>query len=238
MDRVCIIRQPAGLGDIIFTQKIAQTIIEKNIASYIIWPIIKEYTYITSYMVDKKITYINENEPFPFKDFYLSNPKQIIDNKDFLYLPLQAADSIIRDCPIMQAKYKLCNMDYHNWKDYFQFKRNKERESFLENYLYIKEPFTLVNNNFGSKDYAYLKNNRGISIKGNCVYMEYLEFDNIFDWIGVLERAEKIHTVDTVWCYFMEKLGLKNVTIYSRNCNPKFFRYVEGIFNPDWTYIL
>ena len=238
MDRVCIIRQPAGLGDIIFTQKIAQTIIKENLASRIIWPVIKEYTYITSYMESEEITYINENEFFPYKKTYLSNPKQIIDTKDLLYIPLQAADSIIRDCPIMQAKYKLCNIDYHDWKDYFHFKRNKERESFLENYLNIKEPFTLVNNNFGSKDYAYLKNNRGISIEGNCIYMEYLDFDNIFDWVGILEKADDIHTVDTVWCYFMEKLGIEKATVYSRNHDPNFFKYVVGIFNPKWVYIL
>jgi len=68
--------------------------------------------------------------------------------------------------------------------------------------------------------------------------MEYLEFDNIFDWVGLLERADDIHTVDTVWCYFMEKLDIKKATVYSRNRNPRFFRYVQGIFNSDWTYIL
>lgn len=238
MDRVCIIRQPAGLGDIIFTQKIAQTIIKENMASHIIWPVIKEYTYISDYIESEGITYINENEFFPYKKTYLSNPKQIIDTKDLLYIPLQAADSIIRGYPVMQAKYKLCGMGYNDWKDYFQFKRNKKRESFLENYLNIKEPFTLVNNNFGSKDYAYLKNNRGISIRGNCVCMKYLDFDNIFDWVGIIEKADDIHTVDTVWCYFMEKLGIKKATVYSRNHDPDFFKYVVGIFNPMWVYIL
>jgi len=238
MGRTCIIRQPAGLGDIIFTQKIARNILEKNMADHIIWPVIKEYAYIADYLIDNKIKYINETESFPFKEIYLSNPRQIIDTKDLLYIPLQIADSIFRDSPVMQAKYKMCNMDYSDWKDYFQFKRDRKREIFLEEHLNITEPFILVNNNFGSKDYAYLKNNRNISIKGNCVYMEYLEFDNIFDWVGLLERADDIHTVDTVWCYFMEKLDIKKATVYSRNRNPRFFRYVQGIFNSDWTYIL
>ena len=68
--------------------------------------------------------------------------------------------------------------------------------------------------------------------------MEYLDFDNIFDWVGILEKADDIHTVDTVWCYFMEKLGIEKATVYSRNHDPNFFKYVVGIFNPKWVYIL
>lgn len=238
MDKICLIKQPAGLGDIFFSQKIAKKLLDEKTVSKVIWPVIKEYTYISNYLIDTRIEYVNQENDFPYKNMYLSNNKNIIENKELLFIPLQTADSVIRDCPILQAKYKLCDIDYKDWKDYFEFERNYEREYYLENYIKIKEPFTLINNNFGSKDYAYLKNNRGISIKGNVIYMDYLGFDNIFDWLGIIEGASEIHTVDTVWCYLMTKMNIKNVTVYSRKKDPLFFNYVNDIFNPKWEYIL
>jgi len=239
MNRIGIIKQPAGLGDIFFSQKIAKTILQKNIVNQIIWPVIKEYAYISDYLINEKIEYISQESNFPYKHIYITKTKEIIKNENLLFLPLQSADSVIKDLPILQAKYKFCKMDYHDWTDYFDFKRNREREKYLENYLDVKEPYILINNNFGSKDYAHLNNNRGIFLNNNkCVYMNYFEFDNIFDWIGIIERASEIHTVDTVWCYLMTKMGIKNVTVYSRKPDPNFFKYVEGIFDPDWNYIL
>lgn len=239
MNKICLIKQPAGLGDIFFAQKIAKIILQNKLADKVIWPVIKEYTYLSDYLIDEKIEYLNQENNFPHKNIYMSHNKEIINNDELLYIPLQTADSVIRDCPILQAKYKFYGLDYHDWVNYFDFKRDKERENHLENYLKIKGPYILINNNYGSKDYAYLKNNRGITLKkDNCVYMTYFGFDNVFDWIGIIEQASEIHTVDTVWCYLMNKMGIKNVTVYSRKPDPYFFRYVEGIFDPDWTYKL
>jgi hypothetical protein len=102
------------------------------------------------------------------------------------------------------------------------------------------EPFNLINRNFGSKNYTYLNNKIAIELNNGFknIVMEYLDFDNIFDWVGLMERAWEIHTVDTAWCYLLEKIGKKRVTVYSRMRDASFFNYVKGIFNPEWTYVL
>ena len=64
-------------------------------------------------------------------------------------------------------------------------------------------------------------------------------FDNIFDWVGLVEKAKEIHTVDTVWCYLLYNMGIKNVTVYSRDPgNQNFFNYAKELFDKNWTYVL
>lgn len=241
--KICIIRQPAGLGDIFFTQKIAHDVLENKKADLILWPVIKEYAYLSNYLVEDKVFFFNEEECFPFKNTYLSDAKEIIDIKsELLYIPLQSADQVVIDVPVMQAKYKFYGLDYSNWKDRFNFNRDLSREQKLVEYLSLdlNEPFNLINRNFGSKNYAHLNNSVPIQVNNGFknIEMEYLDFDNVFDWIGLMGRAVEIHTVDTVWCYLLAKLGIKNVTVYSRMKNPSFFSYVNGVFDPDWKYIL
>lgn len=234
-----LIRQPAGLGDIFFTQKIARTLLDRGSVDQIIWPVIEEYKYLSDYMLTPRTDFINEKEPFSFKDVYTSH-SNIIDNDQFLYIPLQFADRSITGLPVMQAKYTFAGIcDYANWESSFEFKRNPIREKYLSDTLNIKKPYILVNKNFGSKDYAHLNNKRIIPEMASQVFIEYQGFDNIFDWIGLLENAEEIHTVDTSWCYLLKKLNLKKVTVYSRMPgNSSFFKYASNIFDKDWTYIL
>ena len=240
--KTCIIRQPAGLGDIFFIQKIAKNLLNIGRSDQIIWPVIREYNYLKDYMIGENILYVNEEESFPFKDVYMKDPQEIIDTPELLYLPIQHADRFIDNCPIMQRKYKFVNIPYDDWKKFFDYKRNFDRENYLISYLNlnIDEPFNLINSNFGSKNYAYLKHKIDIKINNGFrnIVMEYLDFDNIFDWTGILEKAFEIHTVDTAWCYLLEKMGKQKVTVYSRIKNENFFSYVRGIFNMEWIYIL
>jgi hypothetical protein len=71
----------------------------------------------------------------------------------------------------------------------------------------------------------------------NSVEMTYLGWDNLFDWIGLLLKAKHIYTVETSILYIISKLGLKNVTVYSRHSSPSFHQ-VEHMFDKDLTYVL
>jgi hypothetical protein len=237
--KTCIIKQPAGLGDIFFSQKIAKTIIQEKFADIIVWPVIKEYTYLADYLIGDGITYINEEKDFPFKKVYLSGTPNMINTPELFYVPLQSSDSVIRGLLPMMAKYKFVSMDLNGWEKHLQFKRNYGREKNLEIYLNPVEPFVLINHHFGSKNYRYLNNKRDFTHLTNSIIMDYLGFDNIFDWIGLVEKAKEIHTVDTVWCYLLYNMGIKNVTVYSRDPNNQnFFNYAKELFDKDWTYIL
>jgi hypothetical protein len=48
MDKTCIIYQPAGIGDVFFTQKISKHMIENGYD--VIWPVIKEILWIKDYI--------------------------------------------------------------------------------------------------------------------------------------------------------------------------------------------
>jgi hypothetical protein len=119
---------------------------------------------------------------------------------------------------------------------YFDFERDLEREQkLIDHYRVQDKEFVFVNRMFGSPPHSKPCPHMGEF--ENSVEMEYLGWDNLFDWIGLLLNAKHIYTVETSILYIISKLGLKNVTVYSRHASPSFHQ-VEHIFDKDLTYIL
>ena len=235
MSKICLIRQPAGIGDIFFTQKIAKDLISKGYEVW--WPVIQQFEFIKNYIKVDGLKFVTENENFPHKNIYLegySEPVQIAD--DSIYLPIQHFDRHFPDISVMQAKYKMVSMDSSDWLDYFEFERNLEREQKLIGHYGVQDKeFVFVNRMFGSPPHS--KPCPHMGEYENSVEMEYLGWDNLFDWIGLLLKAKHIYTVETSILYIISKLGLKNVTVYSRHSSPSFHQ-VEHIFDKDLTYVL
>ena len=69
MSKICLIRQPAGIGDIFFLQKIAKHYISEGYE--ILWPVISEFNYIKDYIKVNGITFVNEQDSFPYKNVYM-----------------------------------------------------------------------------------------------------------------------------------------------------------------------
>jgi hypothetical protein len=234
MSKICLIRQPAGIGDIFFCQKIAKDCISKGYEVW--WPVIPQFEFIKDYIKIDGLNFINENDNFPHKNIYregYSKPEQISD--DSIYLPIQHFDRHF-DCSVMHAKYKMLNMDYSDWIDHFSFKRNFEREQKLIDHFGVQDKeFVFVNRMFGSPPDS--KPCIHMGQYENSVEMEYLGWDNLFDWIGLLLKAKHIYTVETSILYIITKLGLKNVTVYSRH-DPPSFHQVEHMFDKDLNYML
>ena len=65
--------------------------------------------------------------------------------------------------------------------------------------------------------------------------MRYLEFDNLFDWMSLMEHAQEIHTVETSFCYVAALLNLQNMHVYSRNTKTDF-KYIQDLFPESWKY--
>jgi len=243
MSKICLIKQPAGIGDIFFAQKIAKKIKEKHDCR-IIWPVIKQFDYIKDYM-DSDIEYPTEEEDFPFKYLYENNHSNIISNDELIYLPLFKAGEHFRGTGIspVMAKYKLVNLEYNDWSSYFNFKRNKEREDYLfYDVLKIKddEKYNFVNSNFASPPDVQKIDNIKIDNDYRTVEMKFFDFDNLFDWCKVLENATEIHTIQTSIQYMMEVMILKakKKVIYQRPNWGNNFDYIEGLFEAhDWEYI-
>ena len=68
MSKICLIRQPAGIGDIFFTQKIAKDYISRGYT--VIWPVISQFEFIKDYIKVNNLMFVNENSDFPHKNIY------------------------------------------------------------------------------------------------------------------------------------------------------------------------
>ena len=241
--KTALIRQPAGMGDILFCQKIARLLLDKKRVDRVIWPVIKEYEYIKDYVQYPNLTFINETHDFDFKQYYQTEYSHLYENDELIYIPVQHAD---RALPYnentgnhpMYVKYELCNnLEYTDWVDYINLTRNYEREEKLINHLNINlnEPFVLVNKYFGarpdSKPVQHIKNN----FDANVVEMTDVGFDNLFDWIGILDKAQEVHTVETSLCYIATLINKTDMHIYSRNTVTDF-KYIKNVFPKEWNY--
>ena len=50
MSKICIINQPAGLGDILFCQKIAHVALQEFGCDKVVWPVSEVYNYLHEYI--------------------------------------------------------------------------------------------------------------------------------------------------------------------------------------------
>lgn len=245
MDKVCLIKQPAGIGDIIFCQKIAKTIQQTTEYKRVIWPVSNQYDYIDFYMGSSDLVFCNESSDFPYKELYGSS--EVIQTNEVYYLPLQNADSMLDRCLCHgnhlahgHIKYNICRLPYSDWKDFFEFKRDFEREELLKKSLSLQEgePYVVVNRNYGT--YPSFKTRDDIFIDSGIrqIAMDFYENVNLFDWVGILLGATEIHTVETSLCYILEKLNVQNVSVYSRYPNTNDdFSYMRDHCNSKWIFI-
>jgi len=233
MPKICLIRQPAGLGDILFCQKIAQHF--KDQGYDIIWPVIKEFCWVKNYIEDVNFPLVTKD--FFKKDVYVSQRPIYEDN--FIFLPLQDADQIYPYMLIFEAKYKMAGISYESWHKFINIKRNIQKE----NDLYLKlnpknEPYFFINKYYGSppgyKTIDYIP-------KFNIKTIENSFYDDftVFDWLKILENAKEIHSVDTcLSCIIEGLLTIKgSLYLYSRY-NPKSFHQTQSLYSKNWNFVL
>lgn len=245
--KTCLIRQPAGAGDILFTQKIVKHLAERSDIDRIVWPVIKEYDYLHDYIGCDKIQYICEHESFPFKEIYNSHINTLHETEDLLYIPLQHAD---QTCTYSDPrchgyiKYKFCNnLSWKDWKEYVIIKRNPEREQALIEKLDIDmtKPFNAINYNYGSPPNSLIRSDVESDNDYRDVIMDYMDGVNIFDWMGIMEKAHGIYMVETCFHHLCEILNLKNVHIFSRLTHgtdiTDNFAYVKPHCSSEWKYV-
>jgi hypothetical protein len=254
MEKICLIKQPAGIGDILFCQKIAKVIQEETEYKKIIWPVSEQYYYLKDYLICNDIEFPIETENFLYKDIYLSNSLYMIKEDNFLYVPLETSSFVEGHCKCHDnsrahghMKYNFCNISYSNWKDYFKFNRNFEREDNLIKLLGIdiNEPFNLINKNCGT--YPNILTTQRICPNNNFknIYMEFIDGINIFDWIKIFKHAQEIHSMECGVYYILEKLNLDSVHIYSKYTSEwddgknriDDFSYMKDHCNKKWRFI-
>jgi len=238
-ERICLIYQPLGIGDIFFCQGIGNHYL--NLGYRVIWPIASHVMYLKEYITTPGIEFVDMKSDFPYKEFYLEQNPLVIE-EDFVFLPLANASHRVPNSSLMYAKYELVGLDLNIWRDNFNFTRNKEREDNLYyNILGLTddEPYVFLNRKFGTPPY-YHEAPFGVNTDDRIVEMQFIPNDNLFDWLKVIENASMVVTVDTSYQYLMEKMNNLKTTefyCYPRSGTKDFIPVINKIFTKiNWQY--
>jgi hypothetical protein len=232
-----LILQAAGIGDILFCQKIASMLAQKY-NKPIIWPVIKEILWVKDYLDTNPLLHFIEYTKDHEKFLQCKLP-QIVD--DILIVPICNADLQQFKAPIMMCKYMMCNLNHIGWETYINIKRNFEKE---------KQLFDMVVNN---KDYIYVNKiystppnqteSSFVKIDNNdkeYVYHQMIDGYNLFDWIAVAANAKEIHTVSTGNFYIYEALQIKfpSIHIYNRDDRHNLAQlgFLKPHLNKQWIF--
>ena len=127
--------------------------------------------------------------------------------------------------------YDQVGLDYSDRFSKFYISRDLEREKALEDKLNLPEEYAFVNRtaSTGSND---------IELKTNLSLVELQPItDSLFDWIGVIEKAKEMHTIDSSIFQLIKQLTVKgNKFFYDmRKVDPT--RTTPPFEDPEWTII-
>ena len=226
----CIIKQPAGVGDVFFLQKIAH--MYRHSGHEIIWPLRDNIFWISEYISD--ITWYKLSEWMVDSRSKIFNYAGFVDNEEFVYIDCSTADRTFNTDPtrIMSAKFGLVGFDHKDWGNYFKFNRKKDKEDELYyDVLGLKD----------DSEYSYVNDIVHTDIRktgrlSNIEY-EYPVVDNrivegftLFDWSKVLMNAKEIHTIPTAVCFIVDVIDTKAKVFYYPN-DERQYKDVIDIFN-------
>lgn len=225
-----LFKQPAGLGDILFCQKMGKLLAAKGCR--VMWPVSEVYKDILPYINGHGIEYINIIDEFEYKDIYTSCPKchSIQHSQDCIVV---CTDGCFNDDGVLKPKYELVGLDWSDWSNYLTFNRNNEKEKHLfYNVLELQdnEKFSLVND-FMCTPPETRKLNLDVNLKYRRVDVRFIDDYSLFDWLLVAEKASEIFMEGSAFTYMLEKTTLQAETLglFSRN-----FKAIEGLFSHPW----
>ena len=224
----CIIKQPAGVGDVFFLQKIAHTYRQKG--HEIIWPLRDDIVWIADYIPD--ITWCKLSEWLQGPYGKLFNYGGFAETEHFIYIDASTADRTFNTDPtrIMSAKFGLAGLDHKDWANYFKFTRNKEKERELyHDVLGIKGDYVYVND----ITHTDLRKTSSLATqKYDYPVIENRIVDGftLLDWTMVLENAKEIHTVPTAVCFIVDVIDTDAQVFYYPN-SERQYKDVIDIFN-------
>lgn len=250
IDKVGLIYQPCGLGDILFLQKLAYHI--KDLGYEVYWPVVHELKWLADYIPDFNFVSWGDDESpitgpplpescqFPYKEKYIQGaPTSISDDLYFF-------QGFSNYQPIMAGKYDSISLDWKDWRDHIKFVRNKEKEDKLfYDVLGLKdgEPYVLVNRYWCTRPRVEIceRISTNPSDYGDLKVVEasHVQGYSIFDWCKVIENASAYNFIETAWNYLFEssemydKVKDKPMFLHHRWGDWSQTRY---LFNLPWQY--
>jgi len=215
------VKQQGGLGDIFFIQKLCKVFSQQY----------DVYHYVTSSMWNAGCDQLET----PVS----CGPSISIPSNSLVY-DCSAQANGRPQSEVMTSKYDGAGVSWDDWRDYFKYKRDHDRENTLRDRL-VKdgEPFILAN-----RSYSFNKVHKGVDLTipkdydGKVIWMDLGVTQKIFDWCWMIENAEQIHIVETSINYIIDTLDLKAETLV---CHPRHFKNTERcighLFNAPWQWV-
>jgi len=236
MDKICLIHQSCGIGDIFYSIGIARHY--QKLGYKIIWPVIKELLFLKDYIPD--IDFCLEDGEFEKKEYYIDSKSNFIYTDNFVYLPIYKSTEIVKDLT-MPSKYKASNIFTNTWRENFIWNRDikKENELYYDILdLTDNEHYIFINQNFITPPRT-LKFPLNIDFNNNkIINMNYIDGYNVLDWSKVIEKASGIITIDTCILYMIDKLNCQAEYFYCYTRNGvSTYNEVKDIFQTQWTWL-
>jgi hypothetical protein len=225
--------QSRGIGDIIIALPIAKYYSDRGCE--IFWPIDQRFAPSFLHAVD----YVNFI-PFQFEanaQGFLHNPTELLRKAGCekcisLYSYLSGDNSsnkaYFNSLKFDEYKYAAAGVPFgEKWN--LSLKRDAEREERLYKQLVTQDDYVVVHqqgSNFKAKF--------GIPAKfRGCQVIEIAErTDNIFDWLGILEKARLLLLIDSCFSNLVEQLGFENEKVYALRSDVRFTPVLRG----NWQY--
>jgi hypothetical protein len=222
------IYQPRFLGDIIFTIAIAQKLSKdgEDVSFVVDESYLKEVS-IKGYFPE--INFIS-TQHFTFSEkkagiYYLGN--------DTIINLLDTSFSFRH----MMEKYKISQLPMKTWRE-LKITRNKSSETRLIKFLGLDsgEKFNLINEYYSNKKTDFLLPKIENNFKN--IYLDKIDGFSLFDWMGVIEKAESIHTVHTSIQYLIDILPntTADLHIYPRVEIFEPHSYYNYLFSKNYIY--
>ena len=217
------IDQPGSLGDIFFSIKIAEELSKKGEVFWYVAPCFWE-SGVSRIKVSDSV-HIGPDVPR-----FVSGAETI-----------KLTDITERHDPdLMIKKYEVAGVEWKDWSDYLKFERNYETEKDLKEFLGIEDGdrYILINEYYGS-DQIHLGVRRDLpkDYPGKIIEMKIYNESTIFDWCGIIENAEEIHTVDTSVQYVIETLDLKASKFVDHPRHYKTLPIIPKLFKKPCTWV-
>jgi hypothetical protein len=127
----------------------------------------------------------------------------------------------------------MLDMEYEDWREYFKFERDLDKENNLYyNVLNLKDDseFVFINNLYNT-DIRDSKLFSPEQFDLPVVELKIIDGFTLFDWIKVLEKAKKIHTINTSINYIIEVIDTSydEYVIYAHDEKNK--EQIDYLFN-------
>lgn len=261
MKKICLIHQPAGIGDILYTLQIASIF---NARGYrIIWPIIDQYCWLPDRLQLSSVEFVSESSDYIFKSYSLQRYPEIFeDESSNLYVPLSKStlNSCGRQYPLMLSKYGMLGLEKisRSWHYFVSIERNLDKEQLVVDHyqLDLSSDYIFCNNMIGSPD-GHLQELPEMKVAieriKSCsnlpiLYNEFIDRTTLFDFIPILMAAKEVHLPNSALTWLVEYLVQRGLTradqkrfCYPRDrCNPinDNYKYIKGCWDEsNWFFV-